>query len=487
MPSSSQHTATGSLVMLFKMKAKKMRLVFIFSVICSGSAAEEDFNAAKAATPPNERPVPVWSTEPSSIEKLSLSDRSFIVEALGQDLKDLKTRVDSQLIEESLKKVLSWLSFSKVVNGWDFFIKQAHKGVPKAQEIIKIAAQAVGEASSGKAHSPEVKFNIALLFLKGIHVKQNIELYMKWLKEAAEGKSLAALYLLAEEYTSGKWIEKNEGQAIELLKEASRLGLAEASYELGRRHLLGEFGENSDPKKAVSYMQKAASENLAEASYELGKRHLLGEFGENSDPKKAVFYLQKAASEDLAKAQIMFANLLASGFPYDYKNEDHKKFTEEFLSESNRELLIIQWYRRAAEQGSGEAQITLGLWLFDGHPDLDLPENEEEGLKFLTKAAQQSENMAIKIKALSRAAFIYQYGTRMIDSDFDLAAKFYKELDRYPDEVRKYLDKEDLEKLEWKKYLPGLRRQRDISRAFSTLDRKLNEVKDFCRWFFTND
>ena len=415
--------------MKFKIKPSKIFLtVFLFSALAAPAdetgGKKEKLSSKNTLSQEEKQPV-----EKRPVEKLPV-ENIFSEQGAGT-VQLVPIAIHPQPVNEALKKVNPSILAENVIDNWAAFIKKAQKGDAQAQEIVTIILEAVGGESS-----PESQLNIALQFLQ----IEDPKLYIKWLRRAAEEKVRAALYLLAEEYTSGKWIEKNERRAVELLKEASRLDLAQASYELGKRHLLGEFGENSDPKKAV-------------------------------------FYLQKAASESFGPAQELFANILIIGFSYDYKAKEHKQFIKEFLSQSTRELLIIQWYRRAAEQGSPTAQMALGLLLIVGHTDFNIPKNEKEGLKFLMKAGAQSKNMEIKIEALFHLSDIYHYGIEgKVDSNSTIAMLFYKEMDLYPDETRKYLNEDQLEDLK-------KRRKAIKSLAFK---RQMQEIIHVCRRFFSD-
>jgi TPR repeat protein len=110
---------------------------------------------------------------------------------------------------------------------------------------------------------------------------------MKDLMKRVEVNDAGAIYLLGNDHRSGgRGLQQDQEKAIELWKQAAKLGSSHASYNLG--HM---YGERGDLKKAKLYYGAAAMAGHKTARCNLGfAEHNSGNF------ERAVKHVMIAAS-----------------------------------------------------------------------------------------------------------------------------------------------------------------------------------------------
>ncbi|MEW6997800.1 hypothetical protein AADZ86_08850 [Colwelliaceae bacterium BS250] len=88
------------------------------------------------------------------------------------------------------------------------------------------------------------------------------------------------------------WLDQDDGDVNELLKNAAESGYALAKYEYG----LQLYREQKELKQAVHWLYEAAKNNLSQAQYRLARIFLDSPWVIN-DESKALFWLEQAASQ----------------------------------------------------------------------------------------------------------------------------------------------------------------------------------------------
>jgi len=180
---------------------------------------------------------------------------------------------------------------------------------------------------------------VAGLCVAGVRVAPRAAGGLEEYRRLAEGGSVQAERITGEFYLS----QRRVADALLWLRRAAEHGDIDAQVAVGDLYLDGP-SVLRDTSAAARWYERAASSESAEALWKLGRLYENGE-GVEADAEKAVELYQRAATLGSAQAQNSLGNLslLAS---------DHAGAQE--------------WYRRAAEQGLGEAYLNLAGMYVEG-------------------------------------------------------------------------------------------------------------------------
>ena len=136
-------------------------------------------------------------------------------------------------------------------------------------------------------------------------------------------------------YSTGEGVAQDFAKAARWLRKAAEQGYAEAQCALGILYAAGK-GVVQDDTEAVQWFRKAAEQGHAEAQYRLGLAH------DSGDGMSAFSVLDVETQHRLR-------------WPY-YIG----------LSVAKNDAEAARWYREAAEQGYGDAQLKLGAMYHAG-------------------------------------------------------------------------------------------------------------------------
>ena len=128
---------------------------------------------------------------------------------------------------------------------------------------------------------------------------------------------------------------------------------------------------------------------------ELFRCYLKG-YGYTKDDRKSMYWLKKAAMNGDVDAQLLLADEYAYGKLYYTVLTELADDKSAAVKSELHARETVKWYRKAAEQGSAEAQFRLGRCYQDGN---GVAKNRAEAVKWLRKAAQQ--NLPIAQKTLN--------------------------------------------------------------------------------------
>ncbi|MCI8306590.1 MAG: sel1 repeat family protein [Lachnospiraceae bacterium] len=176
-------------------------------------------------------------------------------------------------------------------------MQKSEKGIEDKALYVDLLKKA-----SDKGHLA-AKHSMALFYLKGKYVKQDIDRGFMELMECADNGYAGAGY---EIYTFSKRYREiiSENIAFDYLKKAAMAGMREAEYDLAM--LYYENGADGDYKKAVELLRKCADKNDAGAMYQLALCYRYGH-GTSPDIKKAMELLEKAAGLGHKRAKEIIA------------------------------------------------------------------------------------------------------------------------------------------------------------------------------------
>ncbi len=132
------------------------------------------------------------------------------------------------------------------------------------EEAVKLLA------SSAKLGNPKAAYNLALLYLEGQTLPQDVRRAAELLRVAADAGNPEAQYALATFYKEGTGVEKDPEKAVRLLQAASLAGNVDAEVE----YAIAMFNGTGTPKNqpaAVALLRKAAKQNSPIAQNRLAR------------------------------------------------------------------------------------------------------------------------------------------------------------------------------------------------------------------------
>lgn len=168
-------------------------------------------------------------------------------------------------------------------------------------------AAALESASAGAERGePEAQLKLALIYLNGQGVKQDLAEGRNWLLKAAEQGSAGAQETLGMLAMPRQGNQGDPAQALAWLTKAAEQGKANSQYLLAI--LLRQQSKNTE---SVAWLRKAASQNHAAAQAAVAATLLGG--GQQADLPEAIALLNKAAAQNDRNAQIMLAECYEKG------------------------------------------------------------------------------------------------------------------------------------------------------------------------------
>lgn len=202
------------------------------------------------------------------------------------------------------------------------------------QQVCKAIESIRSLAEAGQV---DAQYNLGVLLL---NFTSKTDEAVRLIEAAAEHGDSSAQMTLADFYRRGKYVEQNQGSALDLYEKLAIKGVTEASVELASMYLNGEGTEKSDAHAATILHAAAASGN-SRAKFLLAKLYIEGKVVEY-DPCLALSFMRAAAIQGDTNAQLALADMYATG-----------KAVQQDRNES------IRWLKRAFESGSKDAEKRL--------------------------------------------------------------------------------------------------------------------------------
>lgn len=227
-------------------------------------------------------------------------------------------------------------------------------------------------AASGNA---EAEYALALRYdAQGEHKKA-----LSWYSLASEHQHPEATFILGLAHGSGKFTKKDPKRAIQLFREAIKLGQTDAYYYLGIHYESGQ-GVKQDFERAVEYFSIAATFGYEPAQKYLSGKHVFTPADYRENPE--------------------FADLLKTQDPYALYTEGcyYEALLEHSGANPEHEFAMHDYFQKAAEiwelnakKDNTEAQFLLGLCYLNGK---GLPEDGKQASKWLQTAAENGYQRA---------------------------------------------------------------------------------------------
>lgn len=242
------------------------------------------------------------------------------------------------------------------------------------------------------------QLQLADMYYFGEGLEQDFSLAAHWYQRAADSDNSTAQFNLASMLSIGDGVERDLDKSIDLYRAAGNKGHGYAQLELASLLLEKSDRTARDIKEAVAWLECAAELGIPEATYRLAQWYR--STGNLEEHEKAFVALEEATANSHLLSQIAFAEMLI-----ELGNSDKAlqllraawdsgcidaaiSLGEYFLRAVNPPdpTAALGWYKKAAEAGSGQAQLTLALMYLNG---LGTDEEPYQAARWLEQAAQQ--------------------------------------------------------------------------------------------------
>jgi TPR repeat protein len=250
------------------------------------------------------------------------------------------------------------------------------------------------------------------------------------LKLRATNGNAEAQCMLGDSYDEGKGVPQDYTQASFWWRKAAEQGDADAQDNLGYSYGYGQ-GVPKDDTLAVLWWRKAAEQGLADAQDDLGVSYENGE-GAPQDYAQAALWFRRAAEQGDAHAQYHLGTWYKEGKNQGVPQDDaqttfwRRKIrawrayidsVDFHRSEHWRYAQAAFWYRKAAEQGSADAQDALGDLYNSGQ---GVRQDYAQAALWYRKAAEQGND-----EAQDALGDLYDLG-QGVPKDYAQAALWYR-------------------------------------------------------------
>jgi len=244
------------------------------------------------------------------------------------------------------------------------------KDMLEALRLYKVAAEK-GSANAAK--------NVGDFYLNGLGgiAKDEVEA-LKWYQQALAMGSADAYYSLGIMYDKGVGgLEKSAMEAVKQYKLAVDRNSHPGQYALALAYRHGSGGLTVDETEAARLYKLAANGGLAIAQYDLGVIYANGKLGLPKDDAVAARLYKLAAAQDFAPAQANLGSLYSGG-----KGGMAHDDTEAF-----------RLFKLSADQGNPIGQANLGWSYQNGR---GVPQDRELAIEWYKKAAAQGSAFAVE-------------------------------------------------------------------------------------------
>ena len=282
-------------------------------------------------------------------------------------------------VEKSLQTALEWVK------------EAASQGLPEAQNLIEEIKREYEQLSLdellilSETGDEQVYYFLGLKYYRGLEVRKDIDLALKWFYEAANEDVLEALNRILELEA-----ERNKQLPLtELLMKANK-GDAQAQYFLGCRYY---EDEDKDIYTALEWFEQATSQGLTEAQEMIS----VIEKDYEQLPIETLFTLAEIGNK---QAQYLL------GLKY-YQGEEVLKNID----------MALEWFEQAAKQGLAKAQHEISVIFEKDYEQLPL-----ETLSSLVEIGNKQAQYLLGLK---------YYQGKEVRKDIDRALKwFYQSADQ---------------------------------------------------------
>lgn len=247
----------------------------------------------------------------------------------------------------------------------------------------------------------EAQHTVGVLYENGWGVTKDIDQAKVWYQKAADqGNALARTAL---QRLGGAVASPTPNPTSPTPRALKPANTPQAQYEIGDEFFYGFGGiTKPDEQLAATWYRKAADQGYSDAQFRLGSLYEHG-YGVNRDIDQARIWYQKAADQGNAAAKDALQQLqpqqnsslspTPSPTPQEQSltpAEDNERGDNYFYGRGVEQdyAKAMEWYRKAAERGSRDAQYNIGVLYRDG---LGVPRDTGQARIWFQQAADRGD------------------------------------------------------------------------------------------------
>ena len=258
----------------------------------------------------------------------------------------------------------------------------------------ELFATYLADAQNGNA---DACYNISLCYQYGyLDIEPDNEKAVYWAHKAADLGVSDAMADLGIYYLS---LENDWEKAKQYFEQAAKLKNPVAYYMMGLAYSK-EINVNKKLNKGIANLKKASKLGYAQADYQLAFIYYI----EKKDNKHAFQYFSKAAEGGIVNAQVQLGIMYDSG-----------------IGTAVNKIKSLEWYEKAALQGNIQGMIAYGFELLIGEY---LEQDSERGLNYLLYAGENGIPEEKKL-AFDTLEFVYEQGIG-VEQDSDKASEYHQ-------------------------------------------------------------
>ena len=274
----------------------------------------------------------------------------------------------------------------------------------------------------------DMQYLLGVAYMSGMGVERNKDIAIKWFNTAATNGHKGAKAFVASYGTND-----NEATAASWFREEGEKGDTDALVALGFCYSTG-VGVARDEQKAIDLYLKAAEQNNARAQFLMCIRYGHG-LGVAEDNEKANIWFKRALDNKYRKAVLLATPLseIVPGTTLDTMKDAGFDNQGDGVEEDSGKS--ANWYRKAADSGSKEAQYNLGICYATGN---GVERDISQAVIWIRKAAEQGLNIAH-----ANLAMRYRNGEGVLQDDQKACVHFliagalgYPDTSLFVDELR---------------------------------------------------
>ncbi len=228
-------------------------------------------------------------------------------------------------------------------------------GGPRAADAIAWLEQ--NAANAGSPHHEKSLLRLAQAYSSGTGVEKNENMAARHYYSAAKLGNTDAQAEMAHRYHHGLGVEPNPTLSVHWARKAAESGNAEGQLFLGWSYENG-IGLQQNYMRAARLYENAAAQGNGPAMYHLGTLHHRGRVYATNNERAITLY-QQSAEKGYGPAH------LALGFIYlvgDGVRKDPRQALEQFLKASDREVAEGAFQAARLMEGRGEREVARELY-----------------------------------------------------------------------------------------------------------------------------
>ena len=253
-------------------------------------------------------------------------------------------------------------------NAFDMFLKSSNDGYPNAH------------------------YQVAIMYRDGVGAQRDVEKMKLYLEKAVECGVINAIMLLADLYSQGKLLPKDEEQSFELYLKAAELGNATAMYKTATNYKNGiGTGHNND--LANKWFQKYSHQPLLQ--FQIWAADYINANPDSYDTCSISLYKKAAEMNNVVAISSMITHSVKN-------REDTEKY--------------IHSLRKIAESNNLDAMRRMGNFYYDG---VGVKKDYSEAAKWYEKCSAIGDSWS-----RNRLGEMYRDG-KGVPTDYDKAAHLF--------------------------------------------------------------